>query len=205
MLVKIYPQNPNPRAIRQVVDTLERGGVVVYPTDTLYGLGCAMDQWAAAESVEQIKGEDEGGKDLFSFIYADLSQLSLYCKPIPTPVFKLMKRCLPGPFTFILEANNQVPKLFKSKKKTVGLRVPNNHIIREIVRELGRPLLNTSLPSDEEDPEYIRDPEWIHERYGDMIDLVVDGGEGGIEPSTVVDCTTGEPVIIRQGLGIMEY
>ncbi|MCL1974034.1 MAG: L-threonylcarbamoyladenylate synthase [Bacteroidetes bacterium] len=205
MLVKIYPQNPNPRAIRQVVDTLERGGIVVYPTDTLYGLGCAMDQWQAAESVAKIKGEGEGGKDFFSFIHADLSQLSLYCKPIPTAVFKLMKRCLPGPFTFILEANNQVPKLFKSKKKTVGLRVPDNHIVREIVRELGRPLLNTSLPPDDEDPEYIRDPEWIHERYANQIDLVVDGGEGGLEPSTVVDCTAGEPIVIRQGRGILAY
>ena len=202
MLIKIYPQNPQPRAIQQVVQTLERGGIVVYPTDTLYGLGCAIDQLQAAEAVEGIKGEDVA-KDLFSFICADLSQLSLYCKPIPDTIFKMMKHHLPGPFTFILEASSQVPKLFKSKKKTVGIRVPNNHIIREIVRELGRPVLNTSLSPSEEDPEYVCDPEWIHERYGSLIDLVVDGGTGGMEPSTVVDCTSGEPVVMRQGLGIL--
>ena len=200
MLIKIYPQNPQPRAIQQVVETLDRGGIVVYPTDTLYGLGCAIDQLQAAESVAEIKGEDVA-KDLFSFICADLSQLSLYCKPIPDTIFKMMKRHLPGPFTFILEANSQVPKLFKSKKKTVGIRVPDNQIIREIVRELGRPVLNTSLSASEEDPEYVLDPEWIHERYGTLIDLVVDGGEGGMEPSTVVDCVSGEPIIIRPGLG----
>ena len=200
MLIKIYPQNPQPRAIQQVVEVLERGGIVVYPTDTLYGFGCAIDQLQAAETVARIKG-NEVERDLFSFICADLSQLSLYCKPISDTTFKMMKRHLPGPFTFILEANNQVPKLFKSKKKTVGIRVPDNTIIREIVKELGRPVLNTSLNSNYEDPEYVSDPEWIHEFYGSLIDIVVDGGEGGMEPSTVIDCTSGEPVIIRQGLG----
>jgi len=203
MLIKIYPQNPQARAIQQVVETLDRGGIVVYPTDTLYGLGCAIDRLPAAEFVAGIKGEDVE-KDLFSFICADLSQLSLYCKPIPNTIFRLMKRHLPGPFTFILEANSQVPKLFKSKKKTVGIRVPDNSIIREIVRELGRPVLNTSLSPSEEDPEYVCDPEWIHERYGNLIDLVVDGGTGGMEPSTVVDCTSGEAVIVRQGLGVVD-
>ena len=200
MLIKIYPQNPQPRAIQQVVEVFDRGGIVVYPTDTLYGLGCAIDQLQAAEVVARIKG-NEVEKDLFSFICADLSQLSLYCKPISDTTFKMMKRHLPGPFTFILEANNQVPKLFKSRKKTVGIRVPDNTIIREIVKELGRPVLNTSLNPSYEDPEYVRDPEWIHELYGSLIDIVVDGGEGGMEPSTVIDCTSGEPVIIRQGLG----
>ncbi|MCL2727079.1 MAG: L-threonylcarbamoyladenylate synthase [Bacteroidales bacterium] len=200
MLIKIYPQNPQPRAIEQVVNILDRGGIVVYPTDTLYGLGCAIDRLQAAEAVEAIKEEDVA-KNLFSFICADLSQLSLYCKPIPNAIFKLMKHHLPGPFTFILEASNQVPKLFKSKKKTVGIRVPDNNIIREIVKELGRPILNTSLPQNEEYPEYICDPEWIHEHYGHLIDLVVDGGTGSMEPSTVVDCTSGVPIIIRQGLG----
>ena len=200
MLVKIYPQNPQIRAILQVVETLERGGIVVYPTDTLYGLGCAIDQLQAAETITRIKG-DQSGKELFSFICADMSQLSLYCKPFPDSIFKILKRHLPGPFTFILEANNQVHKLFKSKKKTVGIRIPNNHIIREIVRELGRPVINTSLRHSDEDPEYVCDPEWIHEQYGSQIDMVVDGGMGGMEPSTVVDCTSGEPVVIRQGLG----
>jgi tRNA threonylcarbamoyl adenosine modification protein (Sua5/YciO/YrdC/YwlC family) len=200
MLIRIYPQNPQPRAIQQVVETLERGGIVVYPTDTLYGLGCAIDQLQAAESIVRIKG-DEVEKDLFSFICADLSQLSLYCKPIPDTIFKMIKRHLPGPFTFILEANSQVPKLLKSRKKTVGIRVPDNNIIREVIRELGRPVLNTSLTSNDEDPEYVCNPEWIHDHYGNLIDMVVDGGEGGMEPSTVVDCTSGEPIIIRQGLG----
>ena len=200
MIVRLYNENPSPRIIQQVVDVLDRGGIVVYPTDTLYGLGCAIDRLQAAETVARIKGEDSE-KSLFSFICADLSQLSLYCKPIDNHIFKLMKQHLPGPFTFILEANSQIPKLFKSKKKTVGIRVPHNPIIREIVNCLGRPLLNTSLPADEEDPEYICDPEWIHERYGDLIDLVVDGGPGGMEPSTVVDCTSGSPEIIRQGVG----
>ena len=199
MIVKIYPQNPQPRAIQQVVETLDRGGIVVYPTDTLYGLGCAIDRLAAAEFVAGIKGE-EVGKDLFSFICADLSQLSLYCKPISNSTYKLMKRNLPGPFTFILEANNQVPKLFKSRKKTVGIRVPDNNIIREIVKELGRPILNTSLSDSIEDPEYVCDPKWIHERYLNYVDVVVDGGPGGMEPSTVVDCTSGDPIIIRQGV-----
>ena len=200
MIIKIYPQNPQPRAIQQVVEILDRGGIVVYPTDTLYGLGCSIDRLPSAEFVAGIKGKVVG-KDLFSFICADLSQLALYCKPIPNTIFKMMKRHLPGPFTFILEANNQVPKLFKSKKKTVGIRVPDNAIIREVVRELGRPILNTSLNPSEDDPEYVCDPEWIHERYGNMIDLVVDGGIGGMEPSTVVDCTSREVVIVRKGLG----
>lgn len=201
MLIKIYPQNPQPRAIEQVVNVLDRGGIVVYPTDTLYGLGCAIDRLQAAESLEAIKEEEDVAKNLFSFICADLSQLSLYTKPIPNTIFKLMKRNLPGPFTFILEASSQVPKLFKSRKKTVGIRVPDNNIIREIVKELGRPILNTSLSSNDEYPEYVCDPEWIHDRYGNLIDLVVDGGVGRMEPSTVVDCTSGEPIIIRQGIG----
>ena len=204
MIIKIYPQNPQPRAIQQVVETLNRGGIVVYPTDTLYGIGCAIDRLSAAEFVAGIKGKD-AGTDLFSFICADLSQLALYCKPIPNTIFKMMKRNLPGPFTFILEANSQVPKLFKSKKKTVGIRIPDNNVIREIVRELGRPILNTSLDSNVEYPEYVCDPEWIHEKYGNLIDIVVDGGVGGMDPSTVVDCTSGEVVVIRQGIGVINY
>lgn len=203
MLVKLYEENSNSREIQKVVEILRNGGVIVYPTDTIYGVGCDITQAKAVERVARIKGVDVA-KSNFSFICSDLGQLSTYAKPIPNPVFKLIKRCLPGPFTFILEANNNVPKYFKGKKKTVGIRVPDNAIVREIVRELGNPILSSSVKDDDEIVEYTTDPELIYEKFGDLVDLVIDGGYGGNIPSTVIDCTNDFPEIIRQGKGEVE-
>jgi tRNA threonylcarbamoyl adenosine modification protein (Sua5/YciO/YrdC/YwlC family) len=203
MLVKIYDENPNEREIMRVVDVLRNGGIIIYPTDTIYGIGCDITNAKAVERVARIKGI-EISKSNFSFICSDLSHLSTYTKPIPNHVFKLIRRCLPGPFTFILEANNQVPKYFKGKKKTVGIRVPDNTIIQAIVRELGNPILSTSVKDEDAIVEYTTDPELIEEKFEKLVDLVIDGGFGGNIPSTVIDCTTGEPEIIRQGKGEIE-
>jgi len=203
MLVKIYEENPNEREIQKVVRILRDGGIIVYPTDTIYGIGCDITNAKAVERVARMKGM-EVAKSNFSFICSDLSHLSTYTRPIPNDIFKLMKRCLPGPFTFILEANNNVPKYFKGKKKTVGIRVPDNAIISEIVRELGNPILSTSVKDEDEIIEYTTDPELIHEKFGDMVDLVIDGGYGGNIPSTIIDCTTGIPEITRQGKGELD-
>ncbi len=204
MLLKIYDENPNPREIRRVVEILRNGGVIIYPTDTIYGIGCDITQARAVERVARIKGVDVA-KSNFSFVCSDLSHLSTYAKPIQNSIFKLIKRCLPGPFTFILEANNQVPKYFKGKKKTVGIRVPDSNIIREIVKELGNPILSASVKDDDEIIEYTTDPELMHEKFGDLVDLVIDGGYGGNVPSTVIDCTSDVPEIIRQGKGEVEF
>ena len=200
MLLKIYPENPNPREIRKVVECLQNGGIIIYPTDTIYGLGCDIFQHKAVERISQIIG-DSKKKNYFSFICSDLSNLSDYTKPIGNPVFKAMKKALPGPFTFILNANNNVPKILQSKKKTVGIRVPDNSIIREIVSQLGHPILSTSVKDDDEIVEYTTDPELIYERYGDVVDIVIDGGYGDNIPSTVVDCTDDDIQIIREGKG----
>lgn len=204
MLLKLYPDNPNPRHIEKVVEVLDKGGVIIYPTDTVYGIGCDIYQQKSIERIARLKGMNTD-KDSFSFICYTLSQLSDYCKPVDNTIFKLMKKNLPGPFTFILDANNQVPKLFKSRKKTVGIRIPNNNIILEIVKMLGRPILTTSLRDDDEIIEYTTDPELIHEKYQDLVELVIDGGYGGNTPSTVIDCSTGDPIIIREGLGVLEW
>ncbi|MGV8829741.1 MAG: L-threonylcarbamoyladenylate synthase [Breznakibacter sp.] len=204
MLIRIYPENPNPKAIEQVVDCLRHGGIVIYPTDTIYGLGCAIDNHAAVEKIIRFKGINTKKAHL-SFICYDLSHISDYIKPISNATFKLMKKNLPGAFTFVLNANNNIPKLFKNNKKTVGIRVPDNSIIREIVKELGSPILSTSVKDDDEILEYSTDPELIHEKFAQIADLVIDGGYGDNEPSTIVDCT-GETVdIIRQGKGILEF
>ncbi len=200
MLVKIFPQNPNTREIQRVVEVLRQGGVIIYPTDTVYGIGCDIFQPRAVERVAQLKGV-KVEKSIFSIICSDLSHLSDFCTPLENSIFKLMKRNLPGPFTFILEANNNVPRLLKSKRKSVGIRVPDNAIIREIVRELGNPILSTSVKDEDEIVEYSTDPELIHEKFEYSVDLVIDGGYGGTEPSTVVDCTGSEFVITRKGLG----
>ena len=204
MLVKLYPDNPNPREIRKVVETLRSGGLVVFPTDTVYGLGCDINNSKAVEKVAQIKGLNLK-KNHLSIICFDLSNLSDYTKPLESFKFRLLKKNLPGPFTFILPANNNVPKIFKNNKKTIGLRVPQNQIIREIVKELGNPVLNTSI-KDEEDEilEYMTDPELIYDKYENIVDIVIDGGYGGNEPSTIVDCTSDTYEIIRQGKGIIE-
>ena len=204
MLVRLYEENPNHREIRKIVDVLRDGGVIIYPTDTVYGLGCDITNSRAVEKVARWKGV-KVEKNNFSFICSDLSHLSDYTKPIQNRVFKLIKKNLPGPFTFILEANNSVPKYFKGKKKTVGIRVPDNNIIREIVKELGNPILSTSIHDDDEILEYTTDPELIFEKFQEVVDIVVDGGFGELTPSTIVDCTTEEIQIIREGKGELRY
>lgn len=200
MLLKIYPENPSQRAIDQVVKCLEDGGIIIYPTDTIYGIGCDIFKPRSVERITEILG-DKKKKNAMTFICSDLSNLSDYTKPIPNNIFKAMKKGLPGPFTFILEANNNVPKLLQSNKKTVGIRVPDNNIIREIVRQLGHPILSTSVKDDDEVIEYTTDPELIHEKYDRMVDIVIDGGYGDNTPSTVVDCTGGDIEIVREGKG----
>lgn len=203
MLLKLYNENPNPRDVRQVVEILKNQGVIIYPTDTVYGMGCDITNPKAVEKVARLKGI-KIEKANFSFICSDLSHLSDYSKPITNSVFKLMKKNLPGPFTFILDANNNVPKYFKGKKKTVGIRVPDNNIIHDIVYELGNPILSTSIYDEDEILEYTTDPELIHEKYGDLVDLVIDGGYGELVPSTVVDCTGEQIEILREGKGILQ-
>ena len=203
MLLAIHPKNPPERLLRQVVDCLDRDGIVVYPTDTVYGLACNIYRPKAIERIARMKGI-QIEKANFSFICHDLSNLSEYTRPISNPVYKLMKKALPGPFTFILEANNQVPKIFHSRKKTIGIRVPDNNIPREIVRMLGNPIMSTSVHDDDEILEYSTDPELIHEKYEKLVDLVIDGGPGNLDASTVVDCTGDIPEIVRQGLGRLE-
>ena len=201
MLIKIYPENPNPREVKKIVDLLDNGGVIIYPTDTIYGIGCDISQPKAVARLAKIQGLDMD-KAYFSFIFNDLSQISEYTKPMSNAAFKLLKRNVPGPFTFIFEANNNIPKLFKTRRKTVGIRVPDNNIIRSIVAELGRPVLSSSVHDVEDDvTEYITDPELIHERYGNVVDAVIDGGYGDNQPSTVIDCTTDDFEVIREGKG----
>lgn len=204
MLLKIYNENPNPRDVRKVVDVLRQGGVIIYPTDTVYGLGCDITNQKAVEKVAQFKGI-KIEKANFSFMCSDLSHISDYTKPISNSVFKLMKKNLPGPFTFILEASNNVPRYFKGKKKTVGIRVPDNNIIREIIYELGNPILSTSIRDDDEILEYTTNPELIYEKYQEIADIVIDGGYGELIPSTIVDCTNNAIEIIRAGKGKLEF
>lgn len=203
MLIKIYPENPNPKAIEQIVEVLKKGGLIIYPTDTVYGLGCDITNQRAIEKICRIRGI-KPEKANFSFICSDLRHISDYIKPIDTATFRVLKKALPGPFTFIFNANNNVPKLLSSNKKTVGIRVPDNNIAREIVKQLGNPILSTSIKDDDEVIEYSTDPELIHEKYEDSVDLVIDGGYGDNEASTVVDCTSGDFEVIREGKGDLE-
>ena len=203
MLLKIYPENPNPKDVRRVVDVLRNGGIIIYPTDTVYGMGGDITNQKAVEKVARFKNVSVE-KSNFSFICSDLSHLSDFSKPVSNQVFKLLKKYLPGPFTFILNANSNVPRYFKGKKKTVGVRIPDNSIIIEIVKELGNPIMSTSIHDDDEIVEYSTDPELIHERFHDIVDVVVDGGYGDNTPSTIVDCTDDFPTVIRQGKGIFE-
>lgn len=200
MLIKLYNENPNPREIEKVVSVLREGGIVIYPTDTLYGIGCDALNVRAVEKICNMKGIDPQKSNL-SIICNDLSVMSEYAR-VSTPIFKLMKRNLPGPFTFILPTTSSLPKIYKNKK-TVGIRVPDNAIIREIVAQLGNPVLNTSVKDEDEETEYSTDPELIHEKWGNFADIVIDGGIGGTEASTIVDCSSGEPEIIRQGKGVL--
>ncbi len=201
MITKIFPENPNEKEIQKIVKILKNDGVIIYPTDTIYGIGCDIYSAKAAERIAQIKHLDVD-KAHFSLICHDLSNISDYTKQLDNNVFKVMKRNLPGPFTFILEANSNVPKMFKlNKKKTVGIRIPDNPIALEIVRELGHPIFTTSVIDDDEIIEYTTDPELIYERYKDKVDVVIDGGYGKNVASTIVDCTGGEINIVRQGVG----
>lgn len=203
MLIRLYNENPNPKDIRRIADVLKEGGIIIYPTDTVYGMGCDISNSRAVEEVARLKGIDVD-KSNFSFICSDMSHLSDYSRPISNHVFKIIRKNSPGPFTFILGANNNVPKYFKGKKKTVGIRIPDNNIIREIVKELGNPIVSTSIHDEDEMLEYSIEPELIHEKYRDVTDLVIDGGLGEIIPSTIVDFTGEEPVILRQGKGILQ-
>lgn len=200
MILKIYEKNPNERAIQQVVDVLKKGGLIIYPTDTIYGLGCDITNQKAIEKIYQLRGIKPEKANL-SFICYDLSHISDYIKPIDNATFRLLKKALPGPYTFIFEANNKVPKLLSSNKKTVGIRVPDNNIAREIVKVLGNPIVSASIHDEDEILEYSTDPELIYEKYKDKVDLVIDGGYGDNTASTVVDCTTGEFQVLRQGKG----
>lgn len=203
MLIKIYKENPNPKDIRLVVEVLQKGGIIIYPTDTVYGLGCDITNAKAVEKIARYKNVSVE-KSNFSFICSDLSHLSDFSKPVSNQLYKLLKRYLPGPYTFILNANSNVPKYFKGKKKTVGIRIPDNPIILEIVRMLGNPIMSTSIHDDDEIVEYSTDPELIHEKYREIADLVIDGGYGDNNASTIIDCTEEIPVIVRQGKGVFE-
>jgi tRNA threonylcarbamoyl adenosine modification protein (Sua5/YciO/YrdC/YwlC family) len=198
MLLHVHPENPQPRSIKQIVECLKDGGVIIYPTDTIYGLGCSIFHHKAVERIYQIKHIDPKNAKL-SFICHDLSDLSAYTKSISTPLYRMLKDYLPGPYTFILPASKQVPKILKSKKETIGLRIPANNIACSIIRELTSPILSTSLPG--EMVEDYTDPEVMYENFGNIVDIVVHGGVGGMIPSTVVDCTVDPPALVRQGLG----
>ena len=201
MLIKLYNKNNNPEILQDIVDILNDGGIIIYPTDTMYAMGCHALKERAIEKICRFKNLDPRKHNL-SIICSDLSNISEYAN-IDNATFKLMKKNLPGPFTFILKADSRLPKIFRNRKE-VGIRVPNNSIIQEIVRMLDAPILTTTLPYDEnEDIEYITDPELIHEKFGNEVDIVIDGGIGDVEPSTIVYCCEGEPEIIREGKGIL--
>lgn len=201
-LVKLYNENPNPREIQKVVDCLRNGGLVIYPTDTVYGLGCDITNNRALEKVAKIKGV-KLAKANFSFICSDLSNLSDYVKQIDNRTFKLLKRTLPGPYTFILPGSNNLPTVFK-KKKTVGIRVPDNNICKVIVETLGNPIVSTSIYDEDEVIEYTTDPELILEKWDNSVDMVIDGGYGGNIASTIIDLTGFEPVLVREGKGTVD-
>lgn len=202
MLVKIYPENPNQKEIDKVVQVLQDGGLIIYPTDTVYAIGCDALNVRAVEKICKMKNINPAKSNL-SIICYDLSNISEYAR-VENSTFKLMKKNLPGPFTFILNTTSSLPKIYKNKK-TVGIRVPDNNIIRELVRNLGNPILTTSVKDKDEVQEYMTDPELIYEQYQEQVDIVVDGGYGGMEASTIVDCTGDEPEIIRQGKGELNY
>ena len=202
MLIKIHPVNPQLRLIKQVAECLKNGGIIAYPTDTIYVLGCDIFQHKAIERISTIKNIDPQKAQL-SFICQDLSHLSDYTKSIDTPLYRMLKTHLPGPYTFILPASKQVPKILQSKKSTIGLRVPDNIICQQILQELGNPILSTSFPG--EMVEEYTDPEIIHEKFEHLVDMVIDGGIGGMIPSTIVDCTTDEWKLIREGLGVWDF
>lgn len=204
MFLKLYEENPDPRLIRKICECLEKGGIIIYPTDTVYGIGCDIFQTKTVEKIALLKGlKTEKAK--FSFIVHDLSSLSDYTKWVSNETFKLMKKTLPGAFTFILHASSAVPKILKTKKKTIGIRIPDNNIILEIIRELGHPILTTSLHDRDEILKYTTDPELINDNFKDKVDIIIDGGFGKNIPSTIIDCTGEEPIIVREGAGIIDF
>jgi len=203
MLLKIHPDNPSERQLKIVVDCLRQGGVIIYPSDTVYGMGCDITKIKAVDRVAQIKGIKRE-KANFSFVCSDLSQLSGYSRPIPNYTYKVMRRALPGPFTFILNANSDVPHFFQSKKKTVGIRIPDHNIPIQIVELLGNPIMTTSIHDEDEIIDYQTDPELIYEKFHKLVDIVIDSGHCGNIPSTVVDCTTNELIVIRTGKGMLD-
>ncbi|WP_339725772.1 L-threonylcarbamoyladenylate synthase [Maribacter stanieri] len=200
--MRIYEENPNPKEIKRVVEVLRKGGLVIYPTDTVYGLGCDITNTKALEKIARIKGI-KLAKANWSFICTDLSNLSDYVRQIDTATFKILKRALPGPYTFILPGNNNLPKEFK-KKKTVGIRVPDNSIVKALVEELGNPIVSTSIRDDDDVLEYTTDPELIYEKWDNLVDIVIDGGYGGNVGSTIIDVSTGSPEVIREGKGSLD-
>lgn len=199
-LLKIYPENPNARAVHKVCEILRKGGVIIYPTDTVYAFGCDIKQPKALEKVARLKGIKTKDAN-FSLVFSDLSLLSEYTKQVDTPIYKILRRSLPGAYTFILHASNAIPKLFQSKKKTVGIRIPDNNIPRSIVEELGNPIIAASVHDDDEIIDYTTDPELIYEKYKKQVDLVIHGGMGDNSASTVIDLTSGSPELIREGKG----
>jgi tRNA threonylcarbamoyl adenosine modification protein (Sua5/YciO/YrdC/YwlC family) len=201
MLLHLHPDNPQTRNIKTIIDCLQNGGVIIYPTDTIYGLGCDIFQPKAIEKICRIKNLNPKKAQL-SFICHDLSDMSRYCKSIDTPLYRLLKKHVPGPYTFILPASREVPRILKNKKDTIGIRVPDNNIARTIVKELGHPIISTSLPGDF--VEEYTDPELIYEKFEHLADIVINAGIGKMTPSTVVDCTTEPPEIIRLGAGVWE-
>jgi len=201
--LKINPQNPQSNKINEVVDVLRKGGIIIYPTDTVYGLGCDIHNVKAIERICRLKNLNPQKINL-SFICNDLSHISEYTKNLPTHIFKVMKKALPGPFTFILPSSNKVPKILNTKKNTVGIRIPDNNIPREIVKELGNPIITSSIKDEDEIIEYSTDPELIYEKYHKLVDLIIDGGPGNIVPSTIIDCTSDEFEVVREGLGNIE-
>jgi len=200
MLLRIYPENPNPKEITKVVDCLRNGGLIIYPTDTVYGIGCDVNNKKAMQRICRIKGLDIKKHNL-AFVCYDLSHIATFTKQLTTSTYKLMKKILPGPYTFILEANNSIPKLFKNSKKEIGIRIPDNNIPRDIVKELGNPIATTSVKDKDMLIEYSTDPELIYEHFNKLVDIVIDGGYGETVPSTIVDCTNNTPEIIRKGKG----
>lgn len=202
-LLKIHPESPEMRKISRVIEVLRNGGIIIYPTDTVYGIGCDLMNKKAIQRLLQIKGIKAKHLNL-SFICNDLSQIASFTRPISNPVFKIMRKCLPGPFTFLLESNHKVPKILDQSKKTVGVRVPDNKIPLAIVNELGNPLISASIKDDDEIVEYISDPAIIYQNYGNLVDVIVDGGFSNIIPSTVVDCSKGDIEVIREGAGDLD-
>jgi tRNA threonylcarbamoyl adenosine modification protein (Sua5/YciO/YrdC/YwlC family) len=204
MLLTIHPDNPDPRKIAQVVDCLKEGGIIVYPTDTVYSFGCDMLNTKALEQLARIK-QVKLEKANFSLVCHDLSNLTEYSKQLSNPVFKLMRNSLPGPYTFILEASKAIPKIFSDRKKTVGIRVPDNAIARAIVQALGHPIVATSVHDDDSVMEYTTDPELIHDKFEKLVDIVIDGGPGGFEVSTIIDCTNDDIRVVREGKGPIDF